>query len=41
MKRKKSDLQDIADKLVTLSPREVELLRFACGNENPVCSKDV
>lgn len=41
MKQKKSALQDIADKLSNLSPGEIELLRFACGNENPVCSKDV
>lgn len=41
MKRKKSDLKDIADKLANLLPGEIELLRFACGNENPVCFKDV
>lgn len=32
----KSGLQQIADDLAKLSPKEIELLRFACGNDNPV-----
>ena len=31
----KSELQQIADDLAKLSPTEIELMRFACGNDNP------
>lgn len=39
MKKKKSDLQQIAEELANLSPAEIEVLRFACENDNPVVSK--
>ena len=35
----KSGLQQIADDLSKLSPKEIELLRFACGNDNPQAYK--
>lgn len=42
MELEKSDLQDIADTLANLSPREVEILKFACDNDNPVaCRRDI
>ena len=31
----KSELQQIADDLAKLSPTEIELMSFACGNDNP------
>ena len=40
MKKKKSDLQQIAEELTNLSPAEIEVLRFACDHDNPlVCKK--
>lgn len=39
MKKKKSDLQQIAEELANLSPAEIEVLRFACDHDNPVVSK--
>ena len=38
-KKKKSDLQQIAEELANLSPAEIEVLRFACDNDNPLVSK--
>lgn len=41
MKKKKSEIQQIAEDLARLSPMEVEILRFACGNDNPMsCIRD-
>lgn len=37
---KKSRIQEIAEELANLSPAEVELLRFACGNDNPLACPD-
>lgn len=39
MKKKKSDLQQIAEELANLSPAEIEILRFACDNDNSLVSK--
>ena len=39
MKKKKSDLQQIAEELANLSPAEIEVLRFACDNDNPLVCK--
>jgi hypothetical protein len=39
MKKKKSDLQQIADELANLSPAEIEVLRFVCENDNPLVCK--
>ena len=40
MKKRKSDLQQIAEELANLSPAEIEILRFACDHDNPlVCKK--
>ena len=38
-KKKKSDLQQIAEELTNLSPAEIEVLRFACDHDNPLVSK--
>ena len=38
-KKKKSDFQQIADELANLSPAEIEILRFACDNDNPLVCK--
>lgn len=38
-KKKKSDLQQIADALANFSPAEIEILRFACDNDNPLVCK--
>lgn len=40
MTKKKSNFQQIADELASLSPMDVEMLRFAYGNDNPIaCTK--
>ena len=39
MKNKKSKFKDILDVLSSLSPKEVEILRFAGQHEQPLCSK--
>ena len=38
-KKKKSDFQHIDEELESLSPAEIEVLRFACDNDNPLVSK--
>lgn len=38
-KKKESGIRQIAEEMARLSPSEVEILRFACENDNPVVSK--